>query len=85
VIRAGQRVSIYDGPATLEGKRGSFTIRYRSEYVEAGNGYHPGTGTWKVVRGTGQYALITGGGRSGHVWLESGPWCSQMEGFLTTR
>jgi hypothetical protein len=59
-------------------------IRYRSEYVDAGNGYHVGTGTWKVVRGTGQYAKITGGGRSGNVWLEGG-WSSRDEGFLTVR
>jgi hypothetical protein len=50
VMRAGQRVSIYDGPATLKGKRGTLVVRYRTEYVDAGNGYHVGTGTWKVVR-----------------------------------
>jgi hypothetical protein len=82
VMRAGQRVSIYEGVATLKGKRGSLVTRYRSEYVDGGNGYHVGTGTWKVVRGTGQYARITGGGRSGHVWLDRGPWSSRDEGFL---
>ena len=84
VMRKGQKVSIYDGgTATLKGKRGSLVIRYRSEYVDGGNGYHVGTGTWKVVRGTGQYTLITGGGRAGHVWLDRGPWRSRDEGFLT--
>jgi hypothetical protein len=83
VMRAGQRVSIYEGVVTLKGKRGSLVTRYRSEYVDGGNGYHVGTGTWKVVRGTGQYARITGGGRSGHVWLDRGPWSSRDEGFLT--
>ena len=59
-------------------------IRYRSEWVEAGNGYHVATGTWKVVRGTGQYAGVTGGGRGATVWLEStDDWSSRMEGFLT--
>jgi hypothetical protein len=82
VMRAGQRVSIYDGVVTLKGKRGSLVIRYRSEYVDGGNGYHVGTGTWTVVRGTGQYSRITGGGRAGHVWLERGPWSSHHEGFL---
>ena len=47
--------------------------RHRTEYVDGGNGYHVGTGTWKVVRGTGQYAQIAGGGRSGTVWLDRRP------------
>jgi hypothetical protein len=76
---------VYDGVSTLRGKRGSLVMRYHSEYVDAGNGYHVGTGTWKVVRGSGQYAGIAGGGRSGDVWLERGPWSSRNEGFLTVR
>jgi hypothetical protein len=84
VIREGQRVSIYDPIVeTIEGKRGTLTIRSRIEYVDAGNGYHVGTGTWKVVRGTGQYAGITGGGRRGDVYLDRGPWSGNNEGFLT--
>jgi hypothetical protein len=83
VIREGQRVEIYDGVGTLKGKRGSLVIRLRTEYVDGGNGYHVGTGTWKVVRGTGQYAQIIGGGRTGTVWLDRGPWSSRSEGFLT--
>jgi hypothetical protein len=83
VMRDGQKVSVYDGSATLKGKLGSLVIRYRDEYVEAGNGYHVGTGTWKVVRGTGQYAHLTGGGRTGNVSLDRGPWSSRNEGFFT--
>jgi hypothetical protein len=83
VMRDGQRVEIYDSVGTLKGKLGSLVIRLRTEYVDGGNGYHVGTGTWKVVRGTGQYAQITGGGRSGAVWLDRGPWSSRVEGFLT--
>lgn len=83
-MREGQRVAIYDSIVeTLKGKRGSLVIRSRLEYVDAGNGYHVGTGTWKVVRGTGQYAQITGGGRRGDVYLDRGPWSGRNEGFLT--
>jgi hypothetical protein len=82
VMREGQRVEIYDSVGTLKGKLGSLVIRYRTEYVDGGSGYHVGTGTWKVVRGTGQYAQITGGGRSGTVVLDRGPWSSRVEGFL---
>jgi hypothetical protein len=84
VVREGQEVSIFEGGrATLKGKRGSLVIRYRDEYVNSGNGYNVGTGTWKVVRGTGQYAHITGGGRTGNVSLDRGPWSSRNEGFLS--
>ena len=83
VMREGQQVSIYDGPATFKGKRGSLVVRYRSEWVDAGNGYSVSFDTWKVVRGTGQYAGVTGGGRGGSVSLERGPWSTRDEGFLT--
>jgi hypothetical protein len=85
VMRKGQRVAITTGTETLKGRRGSLTVRFRVEYVDAGNGYHVGTGTWKVVRGTGQYADIAGGGRRGDVWLERGrgPWSGRAEGLLT--
>jgi hypothetical protein len=82
VMREGQSVEIYAGVSTYKGKLGSLVIRHRTEYVDGGNGYHVGTGTWKVVRGTGQYAHITGGGRSGTAWLDRGPWSFRDEGFL---
>ena len=71
VMRDGQKVTIYDGGvATLTGKRGTLTIRGRSEWVHLerdGNGDGENDtiamGTWKVVRGTGQYAGIAGKGR----------------------
>lgn len=85
VLRDGQEVFVYEGVATFKGKRGSIVIRYHDEYADGGNGYHPGTGTWKVVRGTGRYLGFTGGGRSAHVWLDRGPWSSRLEGFLTRR
>ena len=84
VMREGQEASTYEGRATLKGKRGTLVLGYRSEWVEAGNGYGVATMTWKVVRGTGQYAGITGGGRGASAWLEStDDWSSRMEGFLT--
>ena len=83
VMRKGQRVSIYDGVGTYKGKLGSFVVRTRSEWVDAGNGYHVATATWKAVRGTGQYAGVTGGGRGGAVWLErTDHWSSRAEGLL---
>ncbi len=83
VMRDGQRIEIYVNVGTYKGKLGNLVTRHRTEYVDGGNGYHVGTGTWTVVRGTGQYAQITGGGRSGTVWLDRGPWSFRSEGFLT--
>ena len=83
VMRKGQRISIYDDVVTLKGKRGSLVIRYRSEFVDAGNGYNVSTNHWKVVRGTGQYAQVTGGGRGGSVVLARGAWSSRDEGILS--
>jgi hypothetical protein len=83
VMRDGQEVTIYDGAVTtLTGKRGTLTIRDRNEWVAVGNDDSIGIGTWKVVRGTGQYARIVGKGRNGHAGLGS-PWYARYEGFLT--
>jgi hypothetical protein len=92
VMRDGQKVTIYDGGvATLTGKRGTLTIRDRNEWVflgSDGNGDGEDDGiaisTWKVVRGTGQYAGIVGKGRGAHIGLGS-PWYARYEGFLTLR
>jgi hypothetical protein len=92
VMRDGQKVTIYDGGmATLTGKRGTLTIRDRNEWVDLardgnGDGQNDAIaiGTWKVVRGTGQYAGIAGKGRSGHVGLGS-PWYARYEGLLTAK
>lgn len=82
VMRDGQKVTIYNGAVTtLTGKRGTLTIRDRNEWVEVGNDDHIAFGTWKVVRGTGQYAGIVGKGRSGHAGLGS-PWYARFEGLL---
>jgi len=91
VLRDGQHVTIFDGGvATLTGKRGTLTIRDHNEWVHLerdGNGDGEldaiAIGTWKVVRGTGQYAGIAGKGRGGHVGLGS-PWYARYEGLLSS-
>ena len=84
VMREGQEVTIIDDVGTYKGKRGSFVTRVHAEWVDAGNGYNVASGTWKVMRGTGQYAKITGGGRGGGVWNErTDAWSSHLEGVLT--
>ena len=90
-FRDGQKISIFSGVYTLDGKRGSLTIRERNEWVDTGSdgngdGNDDGVavGVWKVVRGTGEYAGVTGNGRSGHAGLGN-PWNARLEGFLASR
>lgn len=90
VMRDGQRVTVFDGGVvTLNGRLGTLTIRDRNEWVHLerdGNGDGQddaiAIGTWKVVRGTGQYAGVAGKGRTAHVGLGS-PWYARYEGVLT--
>jgi hypothetical protein len=90
VMRDGQKATIYYPTIwTLKGKRGTLTIRERSEWVDVGSDVNGdghadevAVGTWKVLRGTGQYAKIAGGGRSGHAGLGR-VWTARQEGFLT--
>ena len=90
VMRDGQKVTIYNGAVTtLTGKLGKLMIRDRNEWVDLGtdgngDGEKDGIGvsTWKVVRGTGQYAGVVGKGRNGHAGLGS-QWFARYEGFLT--
>ena len=92
VVREGQTVQIYAHPVwTFTGKGGSLVFRDRVEAVDLGqyldhNGAQDGIamGTWKVVRGTGLYAGITGGGRSAHFY-QGHKWVARYEGFLTVR
>ena len=92
VMRQGQKVAIYRNTYTLTGKRGSLTIRERVEWVDVssknapGFDYRPGVGigTWKIVGGTGDYAGVVGGGRSGHAGMGK-QWFIRQEGYLTLR
>ena len=84
VMRAGQEVTVYSGGVwTLTGKLGTLAIRERNEWVAVGYDDGVALGTWKVVRGTGQYAQLTGSGGSGHAGLGS-PWYARYEGFLSS-
>jgi hypothetical protein len=90
VVREGQTVEIYHNVWTFTGKGGSLMFRERTEAVELGqdldhNSFQDGIaiGTWKVVRGTGDYAGIAGGGRSVHFY-QGNRWVARYEGFLTS-
>ena len=92
-VNEGRTLSERNGITTgfwiLTGKRGNLVLRERREWVDIGNdGNGDGIddavafGTWRVVRGTGQYVRVAGGGRSGHEGLAR-VWYARLEGFLT--
>ena len=85
VTRDGQTAFVITWISTCKGKHGTFVMRVRIDHVDAGNGFHIGTGTWRFVRGTDAYAGITGGGRVANAWIEfgSGALSERREGFLT--
>lgn len=72
---------------TFKGKRGTLTIREEQDWVDVANeeiqGVIPSVsiGPWKVVRGTGQYTRVTGGGRSAEAGFGDF-WWARQEGFL---
>jgi hypothetical protein len=64
------------------GKHGTLVLHSTYAWVEAGGLYNIATGTWRVVRGTGQYAGSTGSGRTADVGGPTGR-IARYQGFLT--
>ena len=82
VVRDGQAIDINTPQMTLTDKHGTLVARNRIEWVDLPDGWAVFTGTWKVVRGTGAYAGLSGGGRGAGTAPASGDGKSQFEGFL---
>ena len=82
VVRDGQSVKVVTWVTTAEGKHGTFVIRAVIDHADAGNGFSAGAGTWTLVRGTGQYKGLTGGGRLRQVETRR-TWSERREGFVT--
>ena len=85
VMRDGQAIDIDNPEMTLTLKRGTLVVRNRIGFVDIPDGWAVFTGTWKVVRGTGEYAGLSGSGRRAGVMLPDGSVKSRFEGFLTSR
>jgi hypothetical protein len=83
-VRDGQQVFLWACPAwVFTGKHGKLVLRSEFSWIEAGGPYNIATGTWKVVRGTGQYAGVRGGGRSAQVGSPS-TWLARYQGYVTS-
>ena len=82
IMRDGQAIEVNDPQMTLTGKRGTLVARNRIGWVDLPDGWAVFTGTWKVIRATGDYAGLSGGGRGAGVMLANGTGKSRFEGFL---
>lgn len=80
VLRDGEAIDINNPRMTLSGKRGTLVARNRVEFVDVPDGWVVFTGTWKVIRGTGQYAGLAGGGRGAGIGQPNE--MARFEGFL---
>jgi hypothetical protein len=85
IVRDGQSIDVNNPQMTLTGKRGTIVARNRIEFVDLPDGWAVFTGTWQVVRGTGAYAGLSGGGRAAGVQLANGSGKSRFEGFLSLK
>lgn len=83
VTRNGLGADLANPQMTLTGKRGTLVVRNHIEWVDLPSGWAIFTGTWKVVRGTGAYAGVSGGGSGGGVTFANNDEKTQFEGFLT--
>jgi hypothetical protein len=63
IHRDGQSIEIDNPTKSFIGRRGTFVWRAQIEWVNLDHGYSVGTGTWKIVLGTGAYKHLEGHGR----------------------
>ena len=83
LIRDGQAIGVTNGPLmTVTGKNGALVAKNRTEWLEVPGGYSIFTGSWKVVRGTGDYAGLVGGGRVAGITLPGGLMKWRREGVI---
>jgi hypothetical protein len=81
-VRNGQSVDINNPQMTLTGKLGTIVARNVIGFVDIPDSWSVFTGTWKVIRGTGAYAGLAGGGGGAGVMLADGKTKAQFEGYL---
>jgi len=85
IMRDGQEIEINNPQMTLTGKQGTLVAQNRIGFVDLPDGWAVFTGTWKVVRGTGEYAGLSGGGRGAGVMLANSESKSAFQGILSAK
>ena len=79
----GQRVTPIVGSDRNTGKRGTFDTHQTLVSTDVGSRYSADIGTWKLMKGTGAYKGVTGGGRFAAVGLPGGTVIINQEGWVT--
>jgi hypothetical protein len=82
IRRDGQSIEINNPLRTFTGRHGTFTWRAQIGWVDLDSGYSIGTGTWKIVHGTGVYAHLEGHGRIAIVTAGDQGVAERSEGLL---
>jgi hypothetical protein len=85
ITRDGQLIVINNPQMTLTGKRGTLVTRNQVGWIDIPDGLGVFTGTWKVIRGTGVYAGLAGGGRGAGVMLANSDTKATFDGFLNPK
>jgi hypothetical protein len=85
IMRDGQAIDINNPQMTLTGKHGTLVSRNVIGWIDVPDGYSLFTGTWKIIRATGVYAGLTGGGGAAGVGLPNGNTKATFEGFLKAK
>jgi len=86
IRRDGQSIEINNPLRTFTGRHGTFTWLAQIGWVDLDSGYSIGTGTWKIVRGTGTYAHLEGHGRIAIITATNGQGvANRAEGLLDLR
>jgi hypothetical protein len=82
-VRNGESVET-DAPVirTFSTRQGTFTWRASIDWYDAGNGYVIGTGTWRIVHGTGFYEHLEGSGRVALAPTPDGNGTARAEGLV---
>ena len=85
ITRDGQAIEIDNPHGTFTGKRGTFYVSQQIEWVDIPSGFAISTGTWKVVRGTGAYAGLSGGGLHAGIQMPDGGVKFRDDGFFGSK
>ena len=85
ITRDGESIDLNNPQMTLTGRQGTIVARNRIGWIDIPDGWAVFTGTWTVVRGTGAYAGLSGGGRGAGIQLANGNGKSRFEGFLSLK
>ena len=81
-VQDGQEVTRATITETLHGKRGDLVLHGIFAVTSAGHEYDVATGPWTIVRGTGSYAGLVGGGRATAVNPPNGQFFIRYEGLV---